>query len=354
MSCWPKQIVRFLLVLFALAALFAVFIRYQGIQYLAAYTGKGFARDLPAVTDYPVQNDAGVENCNSEPITVLTYNVEYGSDLIESIAARFRRGNTGGALPWSVRLPEIRERIADYSPDLIGLQETHTDTDIIKIVPFTHYTPVTYHLGNFQYGDAALLFKTDRYELLDHGQLWLGPNPKLPMSFGFLPLAMIRYVNWAMLREKNTGFRFMFVNTHFDNASANKDPSALLFHEQIAKLAKGIPMIVTGDFNTTATTDRYRQFTGTGDNPPLLQNAYALADNPLVEMELNPDMRIDHILAGGPCKVTADKWFIDQRPLKNGQRMSDHDPIVTRLRFNAADRTSTIQAKLGQRTVSSH
>jgi hypothetical protein len=34
--------------------------------------------------------------------------------------------------------------------------------------------------------------------------------------------------------------------------------------------------------------------------------------------------------------------------------MSDHDPIVTRLRFNAADRTSTIQAKLGQRTVSSH
>jgi len=333
MSRWLKRIGLITLLLFAVAALMAVFIRYQGIQYLAVYSGKGLARDLPTINAYPTQNNGGTNTCTSEAINVLTYNVEYGSEFIESMAARFRDGNTGGALPWSVRLPEIRERIAGYSPDLIGLQETHTDTDIAAIVPLTQYTLVSYHLANFHYGDAALLFKTDRFELLDSGQIWLGPNPKLPMSFGFRPLAMIRYTNWAMLRDKNTGFTFMFVNTHFDNAGANKEPSAILFREQIAKLAKGMPMIVTGDFNTTATTERYRRFTGADDNPPLLRNAYELAGKPPTATEFHPDRRIDHILAGGPCKVKAEIWFIDPRPLKNGQRMSDHDPIVARLRF---------------------
>jgi endonuclease/exonuclease/phosphatase family metal-dependent hydrolase len=333
MLYWPKQIVTPFLLLLAILSILMVFIRYQGIQYLSVYTGNGFARDLPTVDTFSVQNRGGAINCSSKPITALTYNVEYGSEFIETMASRFREGNTGGALPWSVRLPEIRERISGYSPDLIGLQETHSDTDIVNIVPFTQYTPVTYHAGNFHYGDSALLFKTDRYELLDNGQLWLGPNPKLPMSFGFLPLAMMRYANWAVLREKNSGFKFMFVNTHFDNAGANKEPSAILFRERIAKLAKAIPMIVTGDFNTTATTERYRRLTGTDDSKSLLQNAYTLANNPTVERNQHPDMRIDHILAGGPCKVKADKWFIDPRPLKNGQRMSDHDPIVTRLHF---------------------
>ncbi|MGZ8903767.1 MAG: hypothetical protein ACXW0H_09470, partial [Methylobacter sp.] len=57
--------------------------------------------------------------------------------------------------------------------------------------------------------------------------------------------------------------------------------------------------------------------------------------SPLVSKELRPEKRIDHIFAGGPCKVEADKWKIDQRPLKNGQPMSDHDPITVRLRFTS-------------------
>ncbi len=332
MSHWLKRVGIVTVALLAILILLVLFIRFQGIQYLAAYSGKGFAHELPALKAYSAQN-----TCTSEPINVITYNVEYGSDFIESMAARFNNGNTGGALPWSVRLPEIRERISGYSPDLIGLQETHTDTDIATIVPFTKYTLVSYHLGSFQYGDAALLFKTNRFELLDNGQLWLGSNPKLPMSFGFKPLAMIRYVNWAMLREKNTGFTFMFVNTHFDNARVNKEPSAILFREQLAELAVGIPMIVTGDFNTTAATERYQRFTGADKHPPLLRNAYSLANNPPVKKALHPDQRIDHILAGGPCQIKAEVWFIDPRPLKNGQRLSDHDPIVARLRFMPAN-----------------
>ncbi len=327
MLLWFKRIIITLtLLLFALLA----FLRFQGWQYIAAYSGGGFARSLPDAASI-----AKNQSCDTPPIQVLSYNVMYGSAFIEAMAARFRNGATGkGELPWSVRLPEIRERIASFSPDLLGLQEMDADSDIAAIVPLEQYTLVSYHLGNFQYGDSALLFKTERFEPLDAGQMWLGKTPDLPMSLGYRPLSMIRYVNWVLLREKASGFTFMFVNTHFDNAAANKEPSATLFRQRIASLTtKGLPVIVTGDFNTTANTERYRRFTGTDLQPPLLENAYVLAHSPPVDAVLHPDHRIDHILAGGPCKVEAEQWSIDPRPLKSGLPMSDHDPVFARLRF---------------------
>ena len=332
---WLKITGITVLVLVSLLGLLFAFIRFQGIQYLAAYSGKGFAHPLPVENNYPKQTDGSNNTCNSQSINVLSYNVLYGSTLIEDMANRFRNGDIGGYQPWSIRIPEMRERIASYQPDLIGFQETHTDTDIALIVSLQKYTLVNYHLGGFQYGDAALLFKTDRFSLLDSGQFWLGPNPDLPMSFGFRALAMIRYVNWAVLREQGTGFTFIFMNTHFDNASVNKDPSSVLFRERISPLTKTLPIIVTGDFNTTANTDRYRRFSGSDQNPPLLYNTYTLAGSPQVDATVHPDSRIDHILAGGPCKITADNWHIDQNPMKNGQPLSDHDPVIARLQFLA-------------------
>ncbi|MFZ2449156.1 MAG: endonuclease/exonuclease/phosphatase family protein [Methylovulum miyakonense] len=327
MLLWFKRII---ITLTLLLSVLLAFLRFQGWQYIAAYSGGGFARSLPDAASI-----AKNQSCNIQPLQVLSYNVMYGSAFIEAMAARFRHDGTGkGELPWSVRLPEIRERIASFAPDLLGLQEMDADTDIAAIVPLSQYTLVSYHLGNFQYGDSALLFKTERFEPLDAGQMWLGKTPDLPMSLGYRPLSMIRYVNWALLREKASGFTFMFVNTHFDNAAANKEPSATLFRQRIASLTtKGLPVIVTGDFNTTANTERYRRFTGTDLQPSLLENAYVLAHSPPVDAVLHPDHRIDHILAGGPCKVEAEQWSIDPRPLKNGLPMSDHDPVFARLRF---------------------
>ena len=319
----------------SLLVLLTVFIRYQGFQYWAAYTDKGFATALPLASAYPITEANRSATCNSGDLKVLTFNVEYGSELIESMAARFNKGSTGGALPWSVRAPEIRERIKGYEPDLIGFQETHTDKDIATILSVTDYGLISYHMGSFEYGDAALAYKVARFEVLDKGQMWLGPNPELPMSFGFKPLAMIRYVNWAVLKEKSNGFTFMYVNTHFDNAGVNKDPSAILFYERITQLAQGLPMIVTGDFNTTGDSERYRKIIGVDKPVQLLQNTYVLAGQPKVSPELHPDKRIDHIFVGGPCHAKAGHWFIDPQPLMNGERMSDHLPILVSIQFNS-------------------
>lgn len=325
----PKWLKQCALLLLVLVIVFTAFIRFQGWQYIAANTGAGLAASLPDATSF-----AKPASCNSESLQVMSFNVMYGSKTIEALAKRFRGSDTGhGDLAWSVRIPEIRERIISYTPDLLGLQEMETDADVGAIVPLEQYTLVTYHLGDFQYGDSALLFKTARYEQLKSGQVWLGPKPDLPMSLGFSPLAVIRYANWVLLREKSTGFTFIFVNTHFDNAGKNKEPSASLFRERIASLAKEFPMVVTGDFNTKANTERYFRLTGAKDSPPLLKNVYALATSKPVDTTLRPDKLIDHILVGGPCKIAADQWLVDTRPLNNGKAMSDHSLIFAKLRF---------------------
>ncbi|MBT9100052.1 endonuclease/exonuclease/phosphatase family protein [Methylovulum psychrotolerans] len=322
---WLKRIAVSLVVL--VVAVFAV-LRYQGVQRLAAYTGGGLARPLPDAARWAGQS------CTVAPMQVLSYNVMYGSAFIEAMAARFKHGETGkGELPWSVRLPEIRARIAEYNADLIGLQEMGTAADVAMIVPPEQYSLVSYRQGSVEYADSALLYRTARFEQLDAGQLWLGNDPELPMSLGFRRLSMIRYVNWVLLRDKASGFTFLYANTHFDNAGVNKDPSSLLFRARVAGLAKQMPVIVTGDFNTTAQEARYQHIIGANVQPPLLANAYSLAHNPPVPPQLHPDKRIDHIFVGGPCYVEADNWLLDTRPLQNGLPMSDHDLLTAQVRF---------------------
>lgn len=343
---WMKRIGCAVLCLAALGLAGAVFVRFQGVQYVAAFAGGGFARPLPAVDAYPVDAVGGPNPCAAAPITVLTYNIFNGSALAESLVERFADGDLQGMRPWSERVPELRERVAEYAPDLIGFQEFAGHADVMAIVPQPDdYTLVSYKLGRFEWGDSALLFKHARFEMLDSGQVWLGPSPDLPLAFGFKRLSMIRYVNWAVLRERESGFTFLFVNTHFDNANVNKEPSAPLFRERFASRAAGMPVIATGDFNSRGDTDRYRIFLGADTDPPLLRNAFDLAAAPRVWTNtgqyravqpsdgLEPDFRIDHILVGAPCAVTVEEWFIDLRPMRDGEPLSDHDPIVARIRF---------------------
>lgn len=347
---WIKRIAYTLLVLLLSALALAAFIRFQGVQYFFAYTTGGFARPLPKIDAYPVQPQGGNNPCASGPLTVVTYNIFNGAALVERLVERFANGDLNGFRPWSERVPEIRDRIASYNPDLIGLQETGWDDDIAAIIPRdAGYTLVSYKIGDFEYGDSALLFRTARFELLDSGQLWLGNNPDLPMAYGFKRLSMLRYANWALLKEKSNGFTFLFVNSHFDNASVNKEPASRLFRERITELAKGLPMVVTGDFNSPGNTDRYKVFTGSDQNPPLLQDTQVLTATPraheshdapprpitLEDAELNYLQRIDHILVGGPCPVTVTDWLIDLRPLTTGEPISDHDLMAAKLEFGA-------------------
>lgn len=349
---WLKRIGCAVVVLLLLVIGAALFVRVQGVQYVLAWTVGGYARSLPEAAAYAPEPLGGALPCASGPIKVITYNTFNGSALVESLVERYADGDLQGMPPWSRRVPEIRERIAHYDPDLIGLQEMGWDDDIAAIVPRdAGYTLVSYKLGSFEYGDSALLFRTERFELLDSGQLWQTPTPMLPLSFGFKKDSVFRYVNWVVLRERDSGFTFLYVNTHFDNNTANKEPFSQVYRDRFTALAEGMPVIATGDFNSNGETERYARITGADRTPPLLPNVWDLAgpserfywfNGPEPELipegneDVAPANRIDHILVGGPCPVSVRRWTIDLRGLRDGGDISDHDLIAAEIEFGAA------------------
>jgi len=122
------------------------------------------------------------------------------------------------------------------------------------------------------------------------------------------------------------------VNTHFDNNHLNREKSSELFNQHIVKLGEHYPMIVVGDFNSKAVTERYQRLIGGDHAQPRLINAYDLHENNL-QQTFHPNDLIDHIMVGGPCAAKADNWQVDKRPLNTGETLSDHDPVLAQLHF---------------------
>lgn len=333
--------VKIFCVLLLLLAAFAGFVWVQGIQYSLALVTNSWNNpyfDSGAIRGE--QNCHAAESCGSGPIRVLTYNV------------LCRACTSGSSKPeyenWYARLPHLQELTREYAPDLVGNQEIGGWKDINEINPDPAlFAPVAHEFGPWVYGDAVLFYRTDRFDLIDSGQFWLSPKPHLPMGFGFITLSVPRYISWAHLRQKDNGFEFLFLNTHFDNNGPNKEPSAVLVNRVFGEHVSRLPVIFTGDFNTTHDTERYRNLLYGDDDAPEFVNSADLApqmeefprNSPLTPAETgeirdNLDHLIDHILLGGHFGKTVHRWVVDRRgygPLNMPR--SDHPAVFAEVEF---------------------
>ena len=334
------NVLKSLLLMLLSAGLLAVMAVFQGPQQLFALATGSWGR-LPGETALrdPAENCGAQVSCDSGPMRVLTFNI-LCRICTES-------DSKPGYETWYVRLPYLREIIRYYDPDLIGFQETGGQRDLEELNPDPdHYAWLAFHAGGLLYGDAALLYRKDRFEALDSGQFWLNPNFRLPFGFGWKPLSMPRYVNWARLRNRENDFEFLFVNTHFDNNSPNKEPSAVLVHEVMRVPALHLPIVLTGDFNTQGDTQRYQNLVRGNEAEPLLkQTAELAAVRELVPpafpkepaVEAAPDLfmgQIDHVFVGGPGEWTVTRWAVDTRAggAAGDIRPSDHPAVFAEVR----------------------
>ena len=330
LKCAGKAFLLLAIVLLAAG----LFVRYQGVQYtLATLTGTwGSAPDLAIVTGENAPC-GGQTPCESNPIRVLTFN----------IFCRMCSHPDSGYEPWDARVPHLVEVMQRYQPDLIGLQETGTQADLNDLLAWNPSLVVhTWRAGPLVYADAALAYDATRFEPLDSGWFWLNPNPALPFGWAWRWQSMPRYVTWIWLREVETGFVFLYTNTHFDNNAPNKEAAALLFNDMLAETADFYPIISTGDFNTEPTSQRYANLRH-GD-PPRFVNTHDLAPAPAfpdfdaLDLATPPPGRyqqfeslIDHIFVAGPIEAEVREWRVDANLYGDGQRASDHPAVFAEL-----------------------
>jgi len=213
---------------------------------------------------------AGATEESSGPtLRVMTFNIRYG--IAED-----------GDNRWERRRDLVASTIQAFGPDLLGVQEVLAfQADYLKeSLPEYAFHGVGRDDGKQAGEFAPVLFRRDRFQMLDSGHLWLSPTPSEPGSIGW-DAALTRMMSWVLLRDRlHASSELLMLNTHFDHRGKQaRAESARLIRRHCENSAHdGRSIVLTGDFNATEDDEPYRSLTApaTGGTPQLIDSYRAV------------------------------------------------------------------------------
>lgn len=176
----------------------------------------------------------------AEPaIKVMSFNIRYGAA-------------NDGDNSWPKRQHLVLETIEMFGPDLLGGQEVlGFQAEYLKEnLPGYAFHGVGREDGVAKGEYVPVMYRTDRFELIDSGHFWLSETPEEPGSESW-DTSLPRMCSWVILRDKEgDGRPFAFANTHFDHRGRQaRLESAKLIRERAEGIEDEIPVIIVGDFN---------------------------------------------------------------------------------------------------------
>lgn len=160
------------------------------------------------------------------------------------------------------RAPRLHKVTSVYDADLIGFQEYNSGWGVY----IEKYFGDKYDMFNKYRSEgpgaesAPILWKKDKYEKLSDGYFWLSDTPEVCSRGWDEKYNCYRICEYVVLREKETGKEFTFMNTHFGFGDDGQVKSARLIKEYAQKISDN-PTFVVGDFNMGPDTPGYAEMT---------------------------------------------------------------------------------------------
>ncbi len=201
------------------------------------------------------------------PIKAMAYNLQ--------AEAKDQTAADGTAVPDAMRTEKIFETIDAHDPDVLVLTEINyrwlnlLDGELIgeggEYSAYGRSSMGRYH-DKTQTGEiwdltTLVLWKTEKYDLIEQGTFWCSKMPNRPGSLTWddgLSANMARAINWVILEDKATGARFLFVGVHLDARTPEvRERSTALLVEMSTELAQGLPIIAMGDYNCSDNAAAY-------------------------------------------------------------------------------------------------
>ena len=253
----------------------------------------------------------------SEGLKVMSYNIRLGSAQ-------------DGTNSWALRYTATGKMLEDQKPDVLGVQEA-LEYQVRYIEEMCGYESVGVgrENGKKEGEHMSIFWNKKTVSMLKWGTFWLSDTPEKP-SKGW-DAECFRTATWALMKDKKTGKKFYFVNTHLDHKGTEAQKNGLkLIVDRIAEInPDGLPMVLTGDFNIEPKNPALK------DLDACMQSARNIAEKTDDHATYNgwgkSSTMIDYIYVSGfsscPEYQTVTKRYEDRKFI------SDHYPIFARLIF---------------------
>lgn len=278
----------------------------------------------------------------NKELKIASYNVRYDNV-----------GDSSAGNAWDNRSKVIAGMILFHDLDIVGTQEClhHQITDLEENLQDYSYIGRGREKNSTEGEYSAILYKDNRFKLLENGDFWLSETPNVP-SIGW-DAALNRICTWGNFEEIESGLQFYFFNLHFDHiGKMARSESAKLVLSKIKEIAGDKPVVLTGDFNVDQFDPAYQLI----HDSELLDDCFEIS--PIVyasngtfnafDIQNTSKERIDHVFVTkhfSPTRygILTDIYWHETKPeetgnenrfLKQTPRLpSDHFPIVVQLKY---------------------
>ena len=262
---------------------------------------------------------AAVDAGAPEPLTVMSFNIRYGTA-------------DDGPDRWERRRVQVIRLLKTHAPEVIGLQEAlHFQIDeILSGMPDYRMVGVGRSDGGQGGEYSAILYRASRLSVRRASTFWFSDTPEVVKSNTW-GAALERICTWALFDDRQ-GTPFYAFNLHLDHVSQPaREKSVALLLERVAARAPVLPVVVTGDFNVGES------------NPAARAMAQSFRDTFRV---IHPDAqeagtfngfkpgstrgeKIDYVFVEPDTEVLSADII---RTSVNGRYPSDHFPVIARIR----------------------
>ena len=263
-------------------------------------------------------------NDSPSVLKVMTFNIRYDNP-------------DDGENAWKARKNYVAGIIKNNNVDFVGIQEGLKNQVDYLSRELRDYNRIG--IGRDDGKEAgeysAIFFKAEKFEKLESNTFWLSETPGKP-GLGWDAVCN-RIVTWGKFKDKKTGKIFYIFNTHFDHMGVlARRNSALLIKRTIDSLCSGEPVIITGDFNSSADSEPYRIITASGgshkyffDNSENISSVkHDGPEGTFTGFDINKDPTgpIDFIFVSRGIKVDSHKTISARF---NNHYPSDHFPVLS-------------------------